>query len=551
MPFPHAIHRFSHALMLIVVSCLALQLWAVDPPPPADKMAKAVSAGDNGQVDFSTQEVKFEKDIMELSVTPKSGLFKAGSATVDADTAAVWTIPTNTEALALYNGVVGVLDAGKKGKTYNPKYAGEMKTGGGTGASTPPTWKLAGKYETFKVEITDKNGTVITAQTATVAIKDYYIAKVTPDRLDPMVPSSSTPTPSPAKVTYKWTINKKDLPKYTTDHVIKSYTQSIVSGPTMQELVAGDLTTKKIDFFWTNVVTKTVVRVEATCAGHTESAEVEVTTRQEADPNRDIYARYIADVDEDHNPHLYSINGEHRVWHANNDIAGWPELYNGQDFLIFHMRALNTVKEWRDFFHMTAIGTGAVGIAEPTFLLRGGGGVESRLYGYVRLGEFPNLEHLGDETVHLWHNSGHGNLSSIDTDMNFSARAIHSDDDLFWRWHKRVDKVRENFGKDVAKILTTTPANLNKIPAPLTTVIVAFDLPVSCKPTTPNANLNAAQIKASHLKLNGVQATDVHVSADHKTLTFDVAMPISGVVDAVFEGTPTVDSFFVTFTIQP
>jgi hypothetical protein len=551
MPFPQKIHRWSHALMLMVVSCLALQLWAVDPPPPADKMAKAVSAGDNGQVDFSTQEVKFEKDIMELSVTPKSGLFKANSATVKADAAAVWTIPTSTESLALYNGVVGALDNAKKGKTYNPKYAGEMKTGGGTGTSSPPAWQLAGKYETFKVEITDKNGTVITAQTATVAIKDYYIAKVTPDRLDPMVPSSSAPTPSPAKVTYKWTINKKDLPKYTTDNVIKSYTQSIISGPTMQELVAGDLTTKKIDFFWTNVVTKTVVRVEATCAGHTESAEVEVTTVQEKDPNREIYARLDVDVDEDHNPHLYGINTEHRGWHKPRDPLRTTSVYPGKEFFDFHRTALLTVTSWRSFFHMKAITFPAVGIPEETYLTDAGGSNESPIYGYVRRGEFLDLEELGDETVDPWHDEGHVALVATDGDMGKSSTAIHSKEDLFWQWHKRVDDVRATFSTDMAKINSTTPADLQTITAPLTTFIVTFKLPVSCKPKSSEPAKNGAQIKAEFLTLNGIKATDVHVSADYKTLTFDVTMPISGAVRAVFTGTRSVAAFDVTFTVQP
>ena len=200
---------------------------------------------------------------------------------------------------------------------------------------------------------------------------------------------------------------------------------------------------------------------------------------------------------------------------------------------------------------MKAITFPAVGIPEETYLTDAGGNNESPIYGYVRRGEFLDLEELGDETVDPWHDQGHVALVTTDTDMGASDTAIHSAKDLFWQWHKRVDDVRATFSTDMAKINSTTPADLQTITAPLTTFIVTFKLPVSCKPKSSEPAKNGAQIKAEFLTLNGIKATDVHVSADYKTLTFDVTMPISGAVRAVFTGTRSVAAFDVTFTVQP
>jgi hypothetical protein len=245
-------------------------------------------------------------------------------------------------------------------------------------------------------------------------------------------------------------------------------------------------------------------------------------------------------------------------WHAGSGRI----CLNGSAFLRWHQAFLAAHIAWRTNFNVHAIGTTFTdeiplnppdnytndNLGLPDYLKRTppllptnippnrlfGGWTSAGVHGYVRLGEFRNLDELGRSFDFSWHADGHNTLRLIDrNDVMGDLRSPRASDDLFWKWHTRIDCIRADWidggGSDVALITSLVPAPSITTNGPLAEVIVAFDNRVSAGSTnammlfTPSGlssncyeqgtnyivHVNTQQLKANALSVNGSLATNL------------------------------------------
>jgi hypothetical protein len=174
-----------------------------------------------------------------------------------------------------------------------------------------------------------------------------------------------------------------------------------------------------------------------------------------------------------------------------------------------------------------------------SYLTAAGGRLPSPLYNYVRLGEYESVEHLGDD-VERWHAAGHVDLGG---DMQQQFTAAGSVVNHFWRWHARVEQLRQDYlaitpATDRASVSATDPANGATVANGRTTVAITFNKPVS---TNADAD-NKAQTKPAALEITkpggGTVAVASVGTSDYLTHTFTVAaMTDAGAYTAKLTGT--------------
>ncbi len=372
------------------------------------------------------------------------------------------------------------------------------------------------------VKITDEAGIELNGTVdAFVAIRDKYSVQVMPGGF--------------AVASYQWTIDGVAVPP--ANVAIKTYEHSKVPHThphtlvfNVTNLAAAHMQTPDIDLFWTRPGDRRL-RVKVT-GDNGDSCETEIVVRvtNVADPNREIFSRLDMNTDLDHNPApgggTYRMRFWHGTWHRHPDTNGRTiydreqgnRRYQGEKFLTYHDGLLKAYDAWANLFgyeDRTALDTD-VGL-DPAdahkYLTATGGGIKSAVYDYVRLGEIPSLEFLGDETP-SWHNGGHLDLGG---DMEYHYSATGAVSNRFWRWHGRVDEKRVEWlgiaasaDHGRATIASTVPADLAvNVPAGGTKITVMFNKPVSTNADTDNL----AQTRPSAMKIIKPDGTTVTASA--------------------------------------
>lgn len=421
----------------------------------------------------------------------------------------------------------------------------------------------------FKVEITTADGRAVppTGSFAFAGIEQTLVARVTP----------------PAEgVEFKWTISPQALRTYEHDIQDASRHKPI-------PLSGQDQSGQKFSFFWTEPRDGAEVSVVATKGGESASAKLVFDVRLPLDANRLIYS--FADGDPRRSPNGpkagYAITRDHRHWHLGREMSNgkppvyaalgdaggklvWGDLghrtdpprlfdldYNGTALLGWHGAALDAHRAWRRTFHVPALdaATPAGSLPVPGYLRRvpeAKSADTSRLYGYVRVGEFQNLDQLGRDAVHPWHNRSHTGIAETnkETLMDNHGKSPPAKADLFWRWHSVVEEVRRAFGPDKATVTEVYPGNeavVEGAPA----VYLAFDRKVSFN--APPAN--KAQLLPARLKVNGKPATAVEdVGGDQsRFVTFRLTgfpAPAEGPVKVELDDTPGIKGTSWTFTLK-
>jgi hypothetical protein len=207
---------------------------------------------------------------------------------------------------------------------------------------------------------------------------------------------------------------------------------------------------------------------------------------------------------------------------GNNSAVRRGVGYSGYAFLWWHYYFLNAHSNWSNYFAVTAPADNAEYLVVPPNMANADPGdvdnppaagdltdwgtvnpdspptndvaevaVQGGYFGYVRLGEYPSLNQLGKEMnapstggVRAgWHNNGHVDLSRIQvgtpattpySDMATVARAPHAPDEVFWKWHTRVEAVANDWGDSTGAATATLAIGADK-----TSVIVTFNMPVA------------------------------------------------------------------------
>lgn len=323
---------------------------------------------------------------------------------------------------------------------------------------------------------------------------------------------------------------------------IKSYEHDIdeAAKHKLIDLETADLENDEISFFWRDQGLPHTVKVAVKLPGVSKECELEVdfTVPQSPDPSTDIYCNVLGSDVAYKNPNgeneTYDALTSHENWHAGSNmdngdaaVASGPEgfwgdgnprfsaTYNGSAFLNWHKAYLDAHFAWRNTFNVGGLGTlpsGPPPVPQHFRALPAGTNVEtSRLYGYVRLGEFQNLDQLGRDVVSPWHGDGHVNLEYFDPLM-VSLRSPGARENTFWKWHGQIDTVRNAHATDRAAVISTLPL-ANATVSSVSSVTVAFDLPVSALPyLDPAAGqdvLNTIALRPGALRVNGSNATQV------------------------------------------
>jgi hypothetical protein len=379
----------------------------------------------------------------------------------------------------------------------------------------------------MKVEITDKDGNVLTspvkaASLATVARETALKAKVTPAGLKGLK--------------YQWTV---------TGSAIKTYNHrtDIPAAHKEIDLTDKDKIKEDLSFFWTNVTdaNKTAVTLKVTKDSTTCDATLDFTVKQDPDPSKNIYCKNPASpetnpnglsgwyqiVESHQNWHIYSKmdngknpseftedpveskpepgKGKANVW---GDAAGVDLDTNGRAFLLWHKALMDSHFKWRDTFHVGQVKGAAPGAPDPQEYLKqppdNNSEDRSRIYGYVRLGEFQNEWELGRDMDEPWHNSGHDAISKAlggDTEMG-GYGSPGAKENQFWKWHMAVDVPRLMYKPDQAEPKLESPADKGKVAVAPTEVIITFNKRVSfATPAFDGAVRNKVQLTAGKLKL--------------------------------------------------
>ncbi|HYE06641.1 MAG TPA: VCBS repeat-containing protein [Planctomycetota bacterium] len=292
-------------------------------------------------------------------------------------------------------------------------------------------------------------------------------------------------------------------------------------------------------FFWTNIGNPIPLTLKATIGADTWEKTIKFNVKHSDDPNEEFYSSKIPTADTSPNgpTAMYKAVRGHGNWHRGQLLDDgdtptraawrggerWGDIgmntvdYNGRGFLDWHVDLLAAHDAWRRKFNI-AIPTpmSAPGLSLPSHLLQSPpAGVPARVsrgYQYRRLGECADRHEVGIVLVD-WHNDGHVAFSG---DMGSPNTSLAMNDDIFWRWHKEVERFSGTWAADQAAVATTTPATgaaLTSIPA---SIVIGFDRAVSHN--APAANV--IQISAARVALNGVAATGMTSSADARTFAF-------------------------------
>lgn len=443
---------------------------------------------------------------------------------------------------------------------------------------------LLRKIVIIQVDITDKNDSdaVLTPPHASpvtsehAAVRTDLGSKLTPNDLNGL--------------TYEWIVGGSRIKTYEHDIDEKTKHKKI-------DLMAADLTTDKVSFFWTDVGNPVDVKLKVSPPGSPArvcEGVVKFKVEQMADPNNEVYA---ANGNDRKNPNgtasSYRMLLSHHGWHGGGDMddgkppvksgASWGDVpgfsvtYNGSAFLLWHREFIDAHEEWRKTFHVPPLDPTLPmqALPRPEYLKTTpapGSTAQSRVYHYVRLGEFQNLDELGRDVVSPWHNSGHGALSGLDSDMG-GFDSPRSKNDLFWKWHTAVDGPRKDSGLttallsvstsldaeiqaasagDRASVLMVEPDIGTVLTAVPTGIIVVFDRKVSSYAPTANT----VQLKAEALKVNGSPATTL-TDVGGTTSKFMVyrftgfATPPVGTIAVELNGTASYEGKTWTLTYQP
>ena len=429
-----------------------------------------------------------------------------------------------------------------------------------------------------------------------VAVRTRFIAVINTD----------FPTPTPGgTITYQWSIGGSHIKDYTHD-------VDEAAGHTVTNFAANDATLKNalVNFFWTNQAgvmvgepptrsTPAFLTVTATATGHepiSKTVALEVT--HTSDPNFDVYT---VDGDEDRTPG-YAILQSHMNWHRgfNVDVApeattggevpvfsgpappnappGWGDVamdvflvdrrpdrramfYNGAAFLRWHRAFIDSHLTWRATFNLPKYlgpdpppGTPAT----PQYLLREpttSSSADSRVYDYVRLGEYQNLDQLGGDVVHPWHNGGHGAIAAATGFARMSnTTSPGAEQDTFWKWHTIVDKPRSDWAIDQASVVAVTPSANSTVTTRPTAITITFDKKVSSGAGAYDT-ANTIRIKFGALTVNGSPATAMADTRPTNPFTqyrfTGFAAPAAGPITVVLTGTASYAGQNYTFTYQP
>jgi HEAT repeat protein len=427
-----------------------------------------------------------------------------------------------------------------------------------------------GGYEPpFEVEITTADGRALppTGSFAFAGIEQTLVARV-----DPPVEG----------VELKWSVGPRAIRTY--EHDVQDASKHKVIPLTEQ-----DRKGPKVSFFWTEPRDGAEVAVTATSRAETVSARVVFDVRLPRDANRLIYS--FADNDPRRSPNgvsaSYATTRDHRHWHLGlrmsngalpayatlEDAGGrlvWGDLgyrtdparlfdldYNGSALVGWHGRALDAHRAWRRTFHVPPLdaATPAGSLPVPGYLRRvpeARSADTSRLYGYVRVGEFQNLDQLGRDLVHPWHNRSHTGIAkaNAETLMDNHGKSPPAKNDLFWRWHSVVEEVRRAYGPDQATVTEVYPGNGATVGG-VSAVYLAFDRKVSFN--APAAN--KAQLLPALLKVNGKPATTVEDIGGESSpfVTFRLTgfpVPAEGPVKVELGGTTGVKGGSWTCTVK-
>lgn len=434
----------------------------------------------------------------------------------------------------------------------------------------------SGSITVIKIEIMDDAGntldpmtTVTDPELTTVAQQVSLKAKITPD-----VPSA----------TKEWKIGGSNIRTY--EHDIDEQSKHKTTA-----LMDAELKNKTdIKFFWTDSGSGVTVSYKVKKGASECEETIKFDVMQDPDPNHNIYC---ANGNAKKNPNgdpptmPYRTLFSHHGWHGGmpmddgaapvhdsptrGDGTGlFNGTYDGSAFLLWHWEFIKAHLKWRSTFNVGALMTplappGASPI--PDYLKANppaGSTQESELYGYVRLGEFKDLSEVGRDTVHPWHNFGHGELASAtgDPDMG-NLDSPRAEKDLFWAWHSTIDGVRAAYTKDQAMTTTLMPADGATVAGPVTEIIITFDKRVSNRngmgtifdgvSDVPRGAVNTEKITAGALKVNGSAATamtDVG-GAGSKFMVYrftGFAAPANGAVTVELTGTGSYAGKTWTFT---
>ena len=329
--------------------------------------------------------------------------------------------------------------------------------------------------------------------------------------------------------------------------------------------------------------------VRASKGAESASAKVLFDVRLPKDANRLIYS--YADNDPRRSPDglsaTYAITLNHRRWHlgmkmSTGDMpvyavledAGqksvWGDVgyrddpvrlfdldYNGSALLGWHGEALDAHRAWRRTFHVPGLdaATPPGSLPVPAYLQRvpeAKSAEQSRLYGYVRMGEFQNLDQLGRDAVHPWHNRSHTGIAKTNNEtlMDNHGKSPPAKDDLFWRWHSVIEEVRRALGPDKATVTEIYPGDGVTV-AGTSAIYLAFDRKVSFD--APAAN--KVQLLPGLLTVNGKPATAIaDVGGDQtRYVMFRLTgfpAPAEGPVKVELAGTPGIQGGSWTFTLK-
>lgn len=392
----------------------------------------------------------------------------------------------------------------------------------------------------------------------------------------------ATVTPPADGVTFKWTVHKQAIRTYEHDVQDASKHKTI-------PLKEADLSGPKVSYFWTEPRDGLEVSVTATKGGKTATTSVKFDVRLPKDANRLVYS--YDENDPRRSPNgpggSYSITRDHRQWHGGQNLSGdrkpvygelkdagnkpvWGDVgyrtdpprlfdldYNGTALIGWHGAALDAHRAWRRTFHVptTDAATPSGSMPVPGYLQRVPAvqsADTSRLYGYVRVGEYQNTDQLGRDLVHPWHNRSHTGIAKTndETLMDNHGRSPPAKDDLFWRWHSVVEEVRRAFGPDKAGVAAAYPAD-GDTATDACAVYLAFDRKVSFDAPTANT----VQLRPGLLTVNGKPAkelTDVGGGGMHATLfrLSGFPLPADGKVEVKLADTPGIAGGSWTFTLK-
>jgi HEAT repeat protein len=428
-------------------------------------------------------------------------------------------------------------------------------------------FSLGGPKPSFQVEITTTGGRALPSvgNFALAGIEQTLVARATP-------PGEG--------VRFEWSVSPPALRTYEHDIQDAAKHRPIPLG-------AGDRKGGRLSFFWTGPRDGAEVNVRAHRGAESVSARVVFDVRLPRDANRDIYS--FADDDRRRCPDgrsgSFTITRDHRHWHLGLRMGSgvlpvyaalhdagkrlvWGDLgyrdnparlfdldYNGSTFLGWHGAALDAHRAWRRTFHVPGLdpATPRGALPIPGYLQRvppAKSSERSRLYGYVRVGEFQNLDQLGRDTVHPWHNHSHTGIAKTNREplMDNHGKSPPARGDLFWRWHSEVEEIRRALGPDRATVTAVYPKDGTAV-ARVTALYLAFDRKISFH--APPAN--KVQLRPALVRVNGKPAMTVtDVGGEEAPLVMfrltGFPAPAAGPVRVELAGTPGIRGASWTFT---